>query len=91
MTSQLPFLHSFNDIVPPSEAWLYGCINWFLAEAQQQSSIGLSQSSTVCERWKTKLKAGLRFNVQKQPVTESSSGPLAEKPHLDTRTESNTD
>ena len=27
---------------PPSEACLYGCIKWFLAQAQQQSSMGLS-------------------------------------------------
>ena len=25
--SQFPFLHSLKDMVPPSEACLYGCIN----------------------------------------------------------------
>ena len=41
---QFPFLHGLKDIVPPSEAYLYGCINWSLAPAKQQFSIGLSQS-----------------------------------------------
>ena len=36
-------LHSLKDVVPPSEACLYDCINWSLAQAQQQFSIGLSQ------------------------------------------------
>ena len=42
--SQFPFLHSLRDVIPPSEACQYGHINWSLAQAQQQSSIGLSQS-----------------------------------------------
>ena len=41
--SQFPFLHSLRDVIPPSEVCLYGCINWSLALAQQQSSMGLSQ------------------------------------------------
>ena len=40
--SQFPFLYSLKDVVPLSEAYLYGCINWSLAQAQQQFSIGLS-------------------------------------------------
>ena len=35
--SQIPFLHSLRDMIPSSEACLYGCINWSLAQAQQQS------------------------------------------------------
>ena len=42
--SQFPFLHSLRDVIPPSEACLYGHINWSLAQDQQQSSMGLSQS-----------------------------------------------
>ena len=42
--SQFPFLHSLRDVIPPNEACLYGCINWSLTQAQQQSSMGLSQS-----------------------------------------------
>ena len=42
--SQFPFLHSLEGVVPPSEACLYGCINWSLPQAQQQSSTGSSQS-----------------------------------------------
>ena len=42
--SQFPFLHSLKDVIPPSEACLYGHINWSLAQAHQQSSMGLSQS-----------------------------------------------
>ena len=32
--SQFPSLHSLKYVVPPSEASLYGSINWFLAQAQ---------------------------------------------------------
>ena len=39
--SQFTFFHGLKDIVPPSEVCLYGHINWSLAQAQQQSSIGL--------------------------------------------------
>ena len=30
---QFSFLHGLNDVVPPSEACLYGLINWSLAQA----------------------------------------------------------
>ena len=40
--SQFPFLHSVRDVFHPSEACLYDHINWSLAQAQQQSSMGLS-------------------------------------------------
>ena len=50
-TSQFPFLHGLKDVVPPSEACLYGHINWPLAQAQQQSSIGLSQSFSQTINW----------------------------------------
>ena len=39
--SQFPFLHSLKEVVPPSEACVYGHINWSLAQAH---SVGLSQS-----------------------------------------------
>ena len=41
--SQFPFLHSLREVIPPSEACLYGHINWSLAQAQPHSSMGLSQ------------------------------------------------
>ena len=31
--SQFPFLHSLKEVIPPSEACLYGCINWSLVQA----------------------------------------------------------
>ena len=37
--SQFPFLHSLKEVIPPSEACLYGHINWSLAQAH---SVGLS-------------------------------------------------
>ena len=39
--SQHPFLHNLKEVIPPSEACLYGQINWSLAQAH---SVGLSQS-----------------------------------------------
>ena len=49
--SQLPFLHSLRDVIPPSEACLYGLIKWSLAQVQQQSSMGLSQSFPSKRGW----------------------------------------
>ena len=31
--SQFPFLHSLKEVIPPSQACLYGHINWSLAQA----------------------------------------------------------
>ena len=45
--SQNHFVHIFKDSAPPSEVYLYGHINWYLAQVQQQSSLGLAQST----RW----------------------------------------
>ena len=39
--SQFPFLHSLKEVITPSEACLYGCINWSLAQAH---SVAISQS-----------------------------------------------
>ena len=39
--SQFPFLHSLKEVISPTEACLYGHINWSLAQAH---SVGLSQS-----------------------------------------------
>ena len=36
--SQFPFVHGLKDVVPPSEAHLYGHINWSLAQTWQQPS-----------------------------------------------------
>ena len=64
--SQFPFLHSLKNVVSPSEACLYGYINWSLAQAQQQSSMGLSQSFPSKRGGKTRPRTGLHFNVQKR-------------------------
>ena len=72
-------------MVPPGEACLYGCINWSLAQAQQQSPIGLSQSFPPNRGGKTRPWTGFHFNVQKRPVPESSGAFLA--PHLESRIE----
>ena len=56
-SSQFPFLYNLKDSVPPSEACLYGNISWSLAQGQQQSSPGLSQSSTCMRGGKTKPRA----------------------------------
>ena len=46
--SQFPFHHSLREVIPPSEACQYGCINWSLAQAH---SVGLSQSFPLKEGW----------------------------------------
>ena len=85
--SQFPFLHGLKDVVPPSEPCLYGHINWSLAQAQQQSSIGLSQSLPPKRGGKTRPLTGFHFNVQKRPLLESNGSCLAKRPHLESETE----
>ena len=55
-------------MIPPSEACLYCHINWSLMQAQQQSSMGLSQSFPSKRGGKTRLWTGFHFTVQKRPV-----------------------
>ena len=89
--SQFPFLHSLREVIPPSEACLYCHINWSLAQAQQQSSMGLSQSFPSKRGGKARPQAGFHFTVQNRYVPGSvpgSSGPsLAKRPHLETGNE----
>ena len=42
-----PFLYNFKNTVTFSDACHYGYINWSPAQAQQQSFLGLFQSSTA--------------------------------------------
>ena len=74
--SQIPFLQNINDTVPFSKACLYGWINWSLAQGHEQSSFRLSQLSTSMRCSRAKLKAGFRFNIQKQPVPKSDGASL---------------
>ena len=85
--SQFPFLHSLRDVIPPSEACLYGHINWFLMQAQQQSSMGLSESFPSKRGGKARPQTGFHFTVQKRSVPRSSGPPLAKRPHLGTGNE----
>ena len=85
--SQFPFLHSLRDVIPPIEACLYGHINWSLAQAQQQSSMGLSQSFPPKRGGKTRPQTGFHFTVQNMPVPGSVPGSdgafLAKRPHME--------
>ena len=81
--SQFPFLHSLRDVIPPSEACLDGHINWSLAQAQEQSFMGLSQSFPPKRGGKTSLWTWFLFMVQKRPVPGSSGPSLAKKPHFE--------
>ena len=79
--SQFPFLHSLKDVVPPSEACLYGCIIWSLAWAQQQSSIGLCQSFPSKRGGKVRSPTLFHF-----AVPGSSGASLPKRPHLESGT-----
>ena len=61
--SQFPFLDSLRDVIPPSEACLYGCINWSLAQAH---SMGLSQSFPPKRGDKARPWTAFHFTVQKR-------------------------
>ena len=65
--SLYPIPHNFLGSFPPSEACLYGHINWSLAQTQQQTSFGLSQSSISVIGGRT--RPGLKY-----PVAESRGG-----------------
>ena len=72
-------------MVPPSEACLYGHINWSLAQAH---SVGLSPSFPP---GKARPRTGFQFTVQKRPVSVSvpgtSGAPLPKRPHLESGNE----
>ena len=80
--------HNVCDSIPPTEAGLYGHINWSLAQAHHECPLGLSQSSISMRGTRAIPKAGFGFNVQKWPVLASGGASLAQKPHFDTRSES---
>ena len=84
--SQYSFLYNFQDSVPPTEAFLYGCINWSLAQAQQQSSLGLS----VCyfsARWQEQREGWFSVQCTKAACGRVWWGSVEKKPHSDPRTE----
>ena len=62
---------------------MYGHINWSLVQAQQQSSIGMSQSFPPKRGGKTRPQTGFPFTVQKRPVPGSSGPSLDKRPHLE--------
>ena len=86
--SQFPFLHSLRDVIPPSEACLYGHINWSLAQAH---SVGLSQSFPSKRGGKARPQTGFHFTVQKRPMSGSvpgtSGASLPKRPHLESESE----
>ena len=81
--SQFPFLHSLKEVIPPSEACLYGNINWSLAQAH---SVGLSQSFPPKSCGKARPWTGFQFTVQKRLMSGSvpgtSGASLPKRPHL---------
>ena len=85
--SQFPFLCNVRGVIPPSEACLYGCINWSLAQAHQQSSKGLSQFFPPKRGDKTRPWIWFHFMMQKRPVPWSSGPSLFQKPHLESENE----
>ena len=86
--SQFPFLHSLKEVIPPSEACLYGHINWSLAQAH---SVGLSQSCPPKRGGKARPWTGFQFTVQKRPMSGSVPGTrrasLPKWPHLESGNE----
>ena len=86
--SQFPFLHSLKEVIPPSEACLYGHINWSL---QQAHSVGLSQTFPPKRCDKARPRTGFHFTVQKRPLSGSVLGTCGEslpkRPHLESGNE----
>ena len=86
--SQFPFLHSLREVIPPSEACLYGHINWSLVQAH---SVGLSQSFPPKRGGKARPWTGFQFTVQKRTMSGSvpgtSGASLPKRPHLESGNE----
>ena len=74
-------------MIPPREACLYGHINWSLAQAQQQSSMGLSHSFPYKRGGKARPQPRFHFMIQKRLVPASGGEFLAKRPHLESRNE----
>ena len=62
--SQFPFLHSLKEVIPPSEACLYGHITWSLAQAH---SVGLSQSFPPKRGGKARPWTGFQLKYRRDP------------------------
>ena len=77
--SKYQFLHNFQASASSSKACLYGHTNWKLAQAQQQSFLGMSQAATSLWGGKTRLRVGFQFSVQQWPVAKSTLGILWQK------------
>ena len=75
-------------MIPPSEACLYGCINWSLAQAH---SVGLSQSFPPKRGGKARSWTRFHLIVQKRPMSGSvpgtSGASLPKRPHLESGNE----
>ena len=75
-------------MIPPSEACLYGRINWSLAQAH---SVGLSQSFPPKRVGKARPQTGFHFTGQKRPMSGSVPGTsgayLPKRPHLESGNE----
>ena len=86
--SHFPFLHSLREMIPSSEACLYGHINWSLTQAH---SVGLSRSFPPKRDGKARPQIGFQFTVQKRPMSGSvpwtSGTSLSKRPHLESGNE----
>ena len=86
--SQFPFLHSLREVITPSEACLFGFINWSLAQAH---SVVLSQSFPPKRGGKARPWTWFHFTVQKRPMSGSvpgtSGASLPKRPHLESGNE----
>ena len=71
-------------MIPPSEACLYGHINWPLAQVH---SVGLSQFFPPKRGGKARPWTGFHFTVQKRPMSGSvpgtSGASLPKRPHME--------
>ena len=71
--SQFSFLHGLKDVVPPSEACLYGHINWSLAPSTGSATVLYRLVSVFFPKRGGKVRPQTRFHftVQKRCVPES--------------------
>ena len=72
--SEFPFPHNLKDALPSSEACLYSHISKSLAQAEQQSSLGLAQALNCMRgcRSKSKMGSGLMCKKTLQESRDAS-------------------
>ena len=82
---QFPFIHDFKDILPPSGLAFMVALTGSLLRLSNNLPMACSSLQHLLEMGKPDIKPGFGLMFKIMPLPDSSGGPLAKKPHLETR------